>query len=752
MESTRMSDEESKDISSEKEIKPRKKKKTSLTPKERHFVKIMHDTGLGGVEAARIAFQWRCEPDSKENQKARDLARSPLVKAALAELDGQSIRETTAQIDLIQEFGELDRGKLRDYAFKQLRALRDNPTAKAAVRFNAIRILKKLHDPGKDVNLIWKWMDVAWRYQTAHCPSCHKSFPLAAIKNTGLEDWRKRAGAPPLKRAIQDKAVQQMELIKLADKRRTPHPGQIQALAAPERHIVGLGAARAGKSYLLALFAILALCLPGVEIWILGETYDRTASEVEYIKKFLNAIFYPHFDSYFNITSDRKTGELTMTSRWGSMLKVKSAKAKGSITARAVELALCAEPGWLPADIYEELRARMSERLGRIIALGTPKGIGAFVGRMTNMTGRDPETGKIIRWKPDERLMKNGAPWEISLLVMNLSPTDNPEYVKSELKAARMELTDVEYASEFEGIGVAAEGMKFPGVKDHHLEPLPEAFFARSVFVLGCDQGPKNFGATLVAYDGDRVVTCWEYFNSDTTTMKRNLARLRAKVPKWIGALGGNPSNWLLTITDIDPPLYGAFEELDEEGMRWPTEVVNRHRNNAKMGDNWRRENQEFINGLGRRDRILFHLRDDIQISEDESPGGYAIHDQVMQVVDKPDNPDKESRGGSDKGWQVVDPWRADHVLDAWYFCVWAIFTEQLRVPDRYERSIDNDDPWSDQKAAFNHSREMQERSELRGHIDDGRAPKDVFKDNFGYRARARSILSGGSGNYGNEA
>ena len=169
------------------------------------------------------------------------------------------------------------------------------------------------------------------------------------------------------------------------------------------------------NSYLLALYAALGICLPGAEIWILGETFDRTAKEVEYLERFLQAILYPHFSKLIRKTHDRKTGEAIFSTRWGSEVRVKSAKAKGSITGHALEMALCAEPGWLPPDVYEELRARMSERLGRIIALGTPKGIGGFVGRLTNMTGRDPKTGKVIRWKPEDRLLKNGAPdrdWE----------------------------------------------------------------------------------------------------------------------------------------------------------------------------------------------------------------------------------------------------------------------------------------------------------------------------------------------------
>ncbi len=710
----------------------RKGTKKRISPREIHFCKLIAETGMGGVEAARIALQWRCEPNSPENQKARDLARSPRIKAKIAEIQGQGVKEQQAKLDLKLEFGDLHKGKLRDYAFNQLQNIRDNPSTKAAVRYNAIKILKKLHDPGKDVNLIWKWIDTAWRYQTAHCPCCHKSYPLESIRNKALDKWRKDSEASPVQSILPDKFAQQMELIKMADRRRTPHDTQIKALVAPERHLVGSGAARAGKSWLLALFAVMGFCLPGVEIWILGETYDRTVSEVEYIKKFLNAIFYPYFNSLVNVTHDKKSGELIMTSKWGSTLRVKSAKSKGSITARSVELALVAEPGWVPADIYEELRARVLERLGRIIALGTPKGAGAFVGRMSNMTGRDPKTGRIIRWKPEERLIKNGCPWAVSLLKMNLEPTDNPEYVKSELDSARMELTDEEYASEFEGLAVAAEGMKFGQVRQDHLKRVDPVFFERCVYVLGIDQGPKNFGAVITAYDGNLAVPCWEYFNSDTTTMKRNLVRLRAAVPKWIGALGGNPSHWLLTITDIDPPLDGSFEELDEEGLRWPTEIVTRHRNNARMGDNWRRENQEFVNNMARKNRLLFHLRDDAVYTDDESPGGYALHDQVTQVADKPDDNAKEGKAGSDKGWQVSDPWRADHVLDSWYFTMWAIFTQQLRIPDLIAKGgMDPDDPWAEQKAGFTYQMARIEQQELRGHVTK-RTDRELQADHFG--------------------
>jgi len=723
---------------------PPDKRRKLLSPREHHFAKLIADNGMGGIQAARIAFGWRCEPGSDESQKAKDLARSARVKTEVERFQAQSVKEEEAKIDMKIEIGEINRGNLREYAFKVLERIRDRST-KAQARFNAIKILKKLHDPSKDVNLVWRWIDIAWRYQTAHCPCCHENFPLAKLPNEALGVWRERNDAVSVQKFLPDRFSRRMELIKRADKRRMPHKGQVECLSVEERHIVGLGAARAGKSYLLALFAALGICLPGVEIWILGETFERTAKEVEYLERFLQAILYPHYSKLIRKTHDRKTGEAIFTTRWGSEVRVKSAKAKGSITGHALEFALCAEPGWLPPDIYEELRARMSERLGRIIALGTPKGVGGFVGRLTHMTGRDPKTGKVLRWKPADRLLKNGAPWDVSMLVTSIKPEDNPEYVKAELDAARMELSDAEYASEFEGLGVAEEGAKFSRVMAHHAKTVPKEFFERSSFVLGIDQGPKNFGGCLVAYDGEKIVPCWEFFNSDErTTMKKNLVHLRARVPGWIQALGGDPEQWLLTITDRDPQLTQTFVEMDEENQPWRTDIVVRHTNVHKLNDNWRRECQEFVNNVARRDELIFHVFDMPygQMDDDESSGAYILHDQVMTTIDVADDPVRESKSDNSKCWQTSDPFRGDHVLDAWYFAMWTIYSQQLGV-QKAMHTRSSDDPWASQKAAFAYNFEQQERKELGIRPTKGEHPGDVFERYFGYR-RPGSMMGGG--------
>ena len=251
----------------------------------------------------------------------------------------------------------------------------------------------------------------------------------------------------------------------------------------------------------------------------------------------------------------------------------------------------------------------------------------------------------------------------------------------------------------------------------------------------------------MVAYDGDTVVPCWEFFNSDErTTMKRNLIKLRARVPGWINTLGGNPENWKLTITDRDPQLTQTFVELEEEGQPWRTDIVVRHTNNAKMQDNWRRECQEFVNNLARKDELIFHIYDLPygQMDDDESSGAFILHDQVMTCADVPENSERESKADNSKGWQTSDPFRGDHVLDAWYFAMWTIYSQQLLVPKGLA-AVSSKDPWADQKAAAAYSFDKQEREELSGYRKrtKGESSGELFEKYFGYR-QPGSMMGGG--------
>jgi len=668
---------------------------------EKEWADLIVDSGLGPIEAARKVFGWRCEPNSSEAVKAINLRKSPRIKEYIVRREEQVVRETEAH-KLFLEADELQWDQIRKFAFDRLTVIRDDDKAKSQTRFNAIKALERLADPAGDAGLILMWLELLWRGAQAHCPCCHSTFPMWEIKNDSLEET---FNEDPLVKS--DGILERrMEVIKRADRRKRPHPGQIKALAAPERHLAGLGAARAGKSVLLAWLALLHFLIPGVEIWILSRIYEDARSEVEYLRNFLKTIFFPYENKVIKESWDSKSGELTLRAKWGSELRIRSAKAKGSITGRELECAFVAEPGWVPEDIYEELRARMSSRLGRIIMFGTPKGFGGILGRVMHATGRDPETGQVIRIPPEKRTIAAGMSWGFSLFAYNLSPSDNPEYVRSELDTARMELSDSEYQSEFEGLMSTEEGAKFPQVKERHLVNIPFEAYQDSVFVLGIDQGPKNFAATLLAYDGRRVYAARDYFESDNRTMMHHMEVLRGAVPNWIRHLGGDEGRWRLTIFDADPPLLNELNEFEMQGRNWPSEVTFRPKNtHGKLNQtNWRKETYEYLNGLAAEEdpKLLFDMR-------------YCtvLHDQVRRVQNKPDPTDRDTGSNSSKGWTVVDPFRGDHVLDALVLALWTIRSDQLILLPS-EITIEKD-PYAEARNALSYKLRVDESKELAG-------------------------------------
>ncbi len=698
------------------------RRKKTINAKEKKFAELMVYENMGCIEAARKAFGWTCEPKSTEASKAQNISQTQRVLQYKFKLSQKLDLEVTAQ-QALASTSDLEYDALRQFIYKRLESIRDDATASGSSRFKAIAALEKLVDPSADVNLILMWVDLMWRSAMVHCPCCHETYPLKEIENEKLNTFREDVEIDPDDEA-DDLFGRRMGIIARADNRKKPHPGQVIALGAPERNIAGLGAARSGKSYLLALFALLAFMIPGVEVWILARVYGDAASEIEYLDRFLNTLFYPYTRHIISRREDKKTEELTLESKWGSVLKVKSAKARGSITGRELELALIAEPGWVPDDIYNHLRARMTSRLGRTILLGTPQGFGGILGRFVNMTGKD-ERGRTRRIPASERTIEAGCPWNISLLKYSLSPEQNPEYVASELNAARQELTEAEYASEFEGLMASAEGAMFPTLAERHLVSVPRVSHEDCAYVLGIDQGPKNFAACLLGYDGQRVFVVNEYFDNDPRTVITKMEIVRDLTPGWIRNAGGDPHNWRLTIFDADPPLLVELSVLEDDARPWPTDYT--FRTKDKKGrwnqENWRRETYEFVNSLAQPStpNIFF---DDVQCD--------FLHDQLLRAQARPADGDMKQ-----KGWIIHDAVRGDHVPDAFIMALWTILSGQLILPDR-EFKVDTG--YGDAQKAFEFKLRDDERRELKGFTGNKDTADETFSKVFG-RPRTRGNL-----------
>lgn len=696
-----------------------------ISGKEKEFARLLA-ADEGPIRAARIVFNWKCEPNTKESQKARDLARSKRVKEEVAKLKKEQADKDQVK-SIITTTSRIDWDNLRQFAFDRLTVIRDDPTVNSRARVQAINALEKLHDPAKDINLILRWLNVVWNGYVAHCPCCHTDFPLSRIKNEKLEEFREKFDlyVPELQDNHKDRVLY---ILSQGEKRKIPHPAQMRALNAPERHLAGTGAARAGKSALLAMFGEMYFMLPGVEIWILARVYDDARSEMEYIEQWLGTLFFPFYEHMVKREVDQKSGEVILKSRWGSELRIKSGRSKGSITARELEACLVAEPAWVEAELFEEVRARMSSRLGRIIAVGTPKGYGGFIHRMYKMAGL--RGGKRVR--EEDRLIENGSPWIKSVRKFSMDPTDNPEYVKGELEAAKEELTEAEYRSEFMGEMYSDSDALFPHIKEEHLRNISRDEFANCVFVTGIDQGEKNFAAVIVGYDGHNIYATNEYFDDSNKTIRGNLVVLNKQIPSLIGIRGGMDDAWKLTIFDADPVVSGLLDEMEDESRPWKTEITYRPKN-VKEFLNWRQETYMWINQMAMRGRLWFHPETDL------------LHDQLREALIKPVQEGKESgRNLSDKGWVIKNVWRGDHVVDAFVLACWSIYQGQIEIPETYH--IDKD-PWAESRKAFEYNRMLSEKKDLQGW---GRPadPNVTFKEVFGRPRRGGSFSSLYRGGY----
>jgi len=666
-------------------------KKRELSKDEEKFVELIV-AGLKATDAYSKAFGVKVDPHTAESQKARNLPRLPRISAAIQALRKQEVKQ--AQVEaLANTVDAIALEDLRQFAYDRLVELRDDKTISAIARFNAIKALERLNDPSKDVNLMWRWIDLMWRGYTAHCPCCHANNPLWKLKNIKLDAYREKEDLSTDEK-LTDVVDRRLFLLKTFDKRKVPHKSQLPIIAAPERHLAGMGAARAGKSLVLAWLGALHYLIPGVHVWILGRIYEDTRWEVDYIEGFLKSAFFPVYEHMVHKYEDKKSGEIVFLSRWGSEFRVKSGKAQGSITGCELEACLVGEPAWVDQDLFEEVRARMSSRMGRILAFGTPKGYGGFLNRMLKMTTRT-FTGRKI--KPEDKLVANGCPWSKSLAILNVNAEDNPAYVKSEKETAKEELTESEYASEFEGLVASAEGAKFPCVQPHHRRKVKREELELSSWILGCDQGERNFGACLQAWDGHTIYTMREFFDKTDTTIKANMIGLNTQIPAIVRIAGGNSDFWRLTAFDADPPVHNILLELDEENRPWKTEITYRPKN-KKEQLSWRTETCLWLNELAKAGNLVFDESCDL------------LHEQVMEALRGPEDDIETDRK---KGWIIRDQHRGDHVVDAWLLGCYFIMIGAVKAQQLPEDKIE---PFEEQRRAWSYMRLKDETEELTGY------------------------------------
>jgi hypothetical protein len=96
----------------------------------------------------------------------------------------------------------------------------------------------------------------------------------------------------------------------------------------------------------------------------------------------------------------------------------------------------------------------------------------------------------------------------------------------------------------------------------------------------------------------------------------------------------------------------------------------------------------------------------------------------------------------------ISDPWRGDHVVDAYVIGVYTILSKQLI---KIEGAPRPKSVWEEHQAAFNFRRLRQERQELKGYTQNNTTEDELYEREFG-RKRISNFLGGMRGYYENES
>lgn len=203
----------------------------------------------------------------------------------------------------------------------------------------------------------------------------------------------------------------------------TPHPGQREVMESPARFRIVACGRRWGKTEFAARESSRYLGTPDTDVWWVAPTYD---------------IADVGFDTALDalpteaIADVKRTKPKGITLVNGSEISFRSADREDSLRAVGLDLLVIDEAAMVPERAWtEELRPTLSDTLGDMIAISTPKGRGWFYRWFQRGRSEDyPET----------------ASWQ--------SPTyDNPHVPDSEIDDAANEVPErvfeQEYLAEF---------------------------------------------------------------------------------------------------------------------------------------------------------------------------------------------------------------------------------------------------------------------------------------------------------------
>lgn len=230
-----------------------------------------------------------------------------------------------------------------------------------------------------------------------------------------------------------------------------PHPGQRAVLNAPHRFRIVACGRRWGKSEMAAHAAVeYALENPGSTVWWVAPTYDQSNDF--------------GFDNVKPLLSpDVLEGEPKLTKPRrididnGSTISFRSADREDSLRGGGIDLLVPDEAGSIPGRAWtEELRPSLSDTLGDVLAVGTPKGRNWFYKWFQR--GKSADHSDVASWQ---------------------GPTEqNPHIPPGEVEDARGDMPERVFKQEYLAQFVEASGSVFGDVREHVADyglPVPTA-------------------------------------------------------------------------------------------------------------------------------------------------------------------------------------------------------------------------------------------------------------------------------------
>lgn len=209
----------------------------------------------------------------------------------------------------------------------------------------------------------------------------------------------------------------------------TPHPGQRAVMDHPARFKIVPCGRRWGKTDMACHVVVdRALDQPDANIWWVAPTYDD-ANELG---------FDPILDLLpDDLVADVKRQEpfhIVLTN--GAVISFRTSEREKSLRGRGLDLLVIDEAGEIPSNIWvEALRPSLSDTLGDLLAIGTPKGRNWFFDYFQRGQSGADDHAHIASWQ---------------------APTYQNPYVRdSEVDSARLDMPDQswrqEYLAEFVG-------------------------------------------------------------------------------------------------------------------------------------------------------------------------------------------------------------------------------------------------------------------------------------------------------------